>query len=169
MEPENLIMDQYSIFIDNSAKIINLYFNTAPKCNYFTKLKQDQAWKKVSESQKSKNEVRNSECWAILIVLRNNNNNKITTATATRTTKNKNKPKSIILLVIKRDVLQHVIIRHNILVKNDTLVFLNLLLDFCSWRKGNLNRQFHANMHVNNLFIYLGVWVILVKIVQFVP
>lgn len=60
------------------------------------------------------------------------------------------------MLVIKRDVLQHVIIRQKILVKNDTLVFLNLLLDFCSWRKGNLNRQFHANMHVNNLFIYLG-------------
>ena len=135
----------------------------------FYKVKARSVPKKVSESQKSKNEVRNSECWTILIVLQNNNNNKITTATATRTTKNKNKPKSIILLVIKRDVLQHVIIRQNVLVKNDTLVFLNLLLDFCSWRKGNLNRQFHANMHVNNLFIYLGVWVILVKIVQFVP
>ena len=142
MEPEKLIMDQYSIFTDNSAKIINLYFNTAPKCNYFTKLKQDQAWKKVSESQKSKNEVRNSECWTILIVLQNNNNNKITTATATRTTKNKNKPKSIILLVIKRDALQQVTIRQNILVKNDTLVFLNLLLYFCSWRKGNPTDNF---------------------------
>lgn len=34
------------------------------------------------------------------------------------------------MLVIKLDVLQHVIIRRNILVKNDKLLFLNLLLYF---------------------------------------
>ena len=50
-------MDQYSIFIENSAKIINIYLNTAPKYNYFTKLKQDQA-QKISESQKSKTKLK---------------------------------------------------------------------------------------------------------------
>ena len=56
-------MDQYSIFIDNSAKIINLYFNTAPKCNYFTKLKQDQSRKKYVnlKNLKTKLETLNAE------------------------------------------------------------------------------------------------------------
>ena len=39
------------------------------------------------------------------------------------------------MLVIKLDVLQHVIIRRNILVKNDKLLFLNLLYFFLQENK----------------------------------